>query len=714
MRHSWKELQWQLEDLQQQKLELEQQQRQQPSRLATVEQTRRMPSSRHKACNSNCLRLEAQQAAAAAAAATHQPWPAYAGMAGTTRAGSTRATVAATAGAEARWETAVEAVLRDMLQALPEPADLASLLADAVPARLGLVLYSQQACESSFRAPRERCKSACSPGYKLSSESAAIMAALASLLQQVYVCDGSAAFTDIAPAFATRHAPGFARGPSCQPQHAAIVCARQRAAWRLARQQRERWRQLAQDIALLQTQLDSARLTLQEAEQALRSIRRMSPKQGNSWIHQPRAASATTAVAETAAGGRTMADAAVANRRGAGRADATIAAGAGSARRSKYADRPRLDQQIDPCSRQRQQAQRAVQSAAKPRWNRRGRRVRNLDPRCPRGQIPVAHRAEPAARQQLAISHAERQQQLQQQQEELLLELENLAAGRQDDALQAALLRRSEREQQLHQARDALDHLTNLLRESPENAAGAGAGPAARQHWPVAPEKRRRHGWPASVMRRNSMTTAPIFPLCCLCSQRQTSSLQAQIGNLTQQIRALGAVNLAAMQGAERIERAEAFPRFAGGRPESGDGDAGKRHPQNRQGVERAAAKHLDQVNASMSRAVSLVVWRWSGAAGDDQRNHSRCRHSGDRATAGQEKQFDPFVSGGEKALTALSLVFALFQLNPAPFACWTKSTHRWTTPTPGVSARWSSACRRTRSSSISATTRSPWRWPTS
>ncbi|MDT8872423.1 hypothetical protein RAA17_17780 [Komagataeibacter rhaeticus] len=38
-------------------------------------------------------------------------------------------------------------------------------------------------------------------------------------------------------------------------------------------------------------------------------------------------------------------------------------------------------------------------------------------------------------------------------------------------------------------------------------------------------------------------------------------------------------------------------------------------------------------------------------------------------------------LSGGEQALTALSLIFAVFRCNPAPSACWTRWMPRWMMP---------------------------------
>jgi chromosome segregation protein len=82
----------------------------------------------------------------------------------------------------------------------------------------------------------------------------------------------------------------------------------------------------------------------------------------------------------------------------------------------------------------------------------------------------------------------------------------------------------------------------------------------------------------------------------------------------------------------------------------------------------------------------------------------------------GKKNQTIHLLSGGEKALTAIALVFAIFQLNPAPFCLLDEvdaplddaNTERYAKLVTKHEQG------RARSSCSSATTRSPWKWPSS
>jgi chromosome segregation protein len=71
-------------------------------------------------------------------------------------------------------------------------------------------------------------------------------------------------------------------------------------------------------------------------------------------------------------------------------------------------------------------------------------------------------------------------------------------------------------------------------------------------------------------------------------------------------------------------------------------------------------------------------------------------------------------LSGGEKALTAIALVFAMFQLNPAPFCLLDEVDAPLDDANTERYANMVRACPTRPSSYSFPTTRLRWRWPSS
>ena len=147
----------------------------------------------------------------------------------------------------------------------------------------------------------------------------------------------------------------------------------------------------------------------------------------------------------------------------------------------------------------------------------------------------------------------------------------------------------------------------------------------------------------------------------------RASSLQGEITRITQAINELGAVNLAALEELRTSQERKSFLDAQATDLEEAVRtleDAIRR-------IDRESRELLretfDTVNGHLASLFPDALRRRRCEACDDRRRDPRRRGAGDGAPAGKRNTSIHLLSGGEKALTAISLV-PLFQLNPAPF----------------------------------------------
>ncbi|HFB1088702.1 TPA: chromosome segregation protein SMC [Neisseria gonorrhoeae] len=144
--------------------------------------------------------------------------------------------------------------------------------------------------------------------------------------------------------------------------------------------------------------------------------------------------------------------------------------------------------------------------------------------------------------------------------------------------------------------------------------------------------------------------------------------LNSSIGSLTRQIEALGAVNLAALQELEEARERDGYYRS-----QSEDVQAAIAL------LEEAIAQIDDKTKARFKETFDAVNGKvqtffptlFGGGEGTLKMIGDDLLTAGVSIMArppGKKNSTIHLLSGGEKALTAMSLVFALFSLNPAPF----------------------------------------------
>jgi chromosome segregation protein len=253
------------------------------------------------------------------------------------------------------------------------------------------------------------------------------------------------------------------------------------------------------------------------------------------------------------------------------------------------------------------------------------------------------------------------------QQELFGLEEAPLEAG-----LQNALAARVAREESLAAARNALEEITNRLRHEDESRVQCEQGLTPLRERMEQLRLKDQELLLTETQFEENLNQAQADQEALKGKYEQTGpkggQLQGEINRLTGEIDALGAVNLAALE-----ELAEAQERGT---------YLANQHADLLEATNtlEAAIKKIDQETRELLKATfdtvntnlgELFPQFFGGGRAELVLTGEELLDAGVQIIAqppGKKNSSIHLLSGGEKALTALSLVFALFKLNPAPF----------------------------------------------
>ncbi|MEN9986804.1 MAG: hypothetical protein RI925_2306, partial [Pseudomonadota bacterium] len=265
----------------------------------------------------------------------------------------------------------------------------------------------------------------------------------------------------------------------------------------------------------------------------------------------------------------------------------------------------------------------------------------------------------------------ERRELLVERQETLVTEQDSLAATDLDEVLQQALITRDQCEENLNTARDAANHATELLRQltASRQHVESGLDPLrdAINDWRLKSQEALLTVERFDEELRNAQADETAL-LADLTDAVKASALVSEIGRLSQAINGLGAVNLAALD--ELTAARERHDYLADQAADLTEAMATLMQAiEKMDGETRGMLQTtFDQVNASMSELFPLL---FGGGRAELVLTGEDLLDAGIQIIAqppGKKNATIHLLSGGEKALTAMSLVFSLFRLNPAPF----------------------------------------------
>ena len=271
----------------------------------------------------------------------------------------------------------------------------------------------------------------------------------------------------------------------------------------------------------------------------------------------------------------------------------------------------------------------------------------------------------------LAVSLGERLQALATNRESVTVELGQLEEGQVREKLQAALQVKSEREKVLGDARAALEHITDELRALEEGrlAVEQNLNPLRERitELRIKEQEASTHAEQyAQQLQEAGVTREEMAEQ--IEKRIGSKGMQAEITRLTEEIAALGPVNLAALSELNTARERKNFL----------DAQA----TDLTQAVEtlEAAIKRIDRETRELLQDTFEQVNRnfmemfpalFGGGQASLKLTGEEILDAGLVVMAqppGKKNSSIQLLSGGEKALTAISLVFSLFKLNPAPF----------------------------------------------
>ncbi|MHB9117041.1 MAG: chromosome segregation protein SMC [Burkholderiales bacterium] len=255
--------------------------------------------------------------------------------------------------------------------------------------------------------------------------------------------------------------------------------------------------------------------------------------------------------------------------------------------------------------------------------------------------------------------------------EGLLLEQTTFNDGPVQDELQQALNLRLQREQGLTQAREAMTLAEKALREVEEERLNSerGLNPLRDKLGEARLKEQEARINEEQLSEHLREVQADETELAALLEKNaRPAALQSEIDRLGQDVAALGAVNLAALEELKtERERKQYLDDQAADLTQAVETleDAIRRIDRETRGLLQDT---YDQVNRNLGE---LFPTLFGGGQARLVLTGDEILDAGIQVIAqppGKKNSSIHLLSGGEKALTAISLTFSLFRLNPAPF----------------------------------------------